>query len=49
LTDAQRADLLHADATCGGVFFTSDDVAAWDESQLADFRAALKTFVDKER
>lgn len=49
LTDAQRADLLHADATCGGVFFTSDDVAAWDEGQLADFRAALKTFVDKER
>jgi len=49
LTDAQRADLLHADATCGGVFFTSDDVSAWDEGQLADFRAALHTFVDKER
>lgn len=45
LTDAQRSDLIEADATLGGVFFTSDDVGSWDADQLAAFEAALATFV----
>lgn len=49
LTPGQRADLLHADATCGGVFFTSDDMGEWNNEQREAFLAALKTFVAKER
>ena len=47
LTHAQRAALIEADATLGGVFFTSDDVGSWDQSQLATFEDALGTFVER--
>ena len=45
LTDAQRSRLLHADATLGGVFFTSDDASLWDDGQRTAFDDALDTFV----
>ena len=45
LTDAQRSRLLHADATLGGVFFTSDDASLWDDGQRTAFDDALETFV----
>lgn len=45
LTDAQRADLLEADASLGGVLFTSDDMDEWDEAQRAAFEGALAQFV----
>lgn len=49
LTPAQRHTLLEADSALGGVFFTSDDVSAWDDDQRAMFEAALAAFVEKER
>lgn len=49
LTDVQRSDLLMADATLGGVFFTSDNVGAWSDAQRATFEKALQTFVNRER
>lgn len=48
LTDEQRYDLLSADATLGGVFLTSDDVARWDERQCRAYDLALAAFVAKE-
>ncbi|MCR4871548.1 MAG: alpha-galactosidase [Atopobiaceae bacterium] len=45
LTDAQRSRLLHADATLGGIFFTSDDASLWDDSQRVAFDDALDAFV----
>jgi alpha-galactosidase len=51
LTDEQRSRLLEADATLGGVFFTSDDMGLWSDDQRAAFEAALARFVaraDKE-
>jgi alpha-galactosidase len=51
LTDEQRSRLLEADATLGGVFFTSDDMGLWSDDQRAAFEAALAKFVaraDKE-
>lgn len=49
LTDAQRRDLLNADAALGGMFLTSDDLGAWDEAQLLEFDLALSVFVDRAR
>ena len=48
LTDAQKEELLQADATLGGVLFSSDDMGAWDDSQLVRYRAAVRTFVERE-
>ena len=45
LTNEQRAALISADAQLGGVFFTSDDVGAWNEGQRRTWREALATFV----
>lgn len=45
LTDEQRSALLEADASLGGVFFTSDDVAYWEDEQIEAFENALATFV----
>lgn len=45
LTAAQRQELLDADATLGGVFFTSDDMDEWDEGQRAAYDRALAKFV----
>ena len=47
LTDAQRADLLDADTRLGSVFFTSDDLGAWDAGQLATYHAALTKFCER--
>lgn len=47
LTDAQRSSLLEADASLGGVLFTSDDMDEWDEGQRAAFDAALARFVER--
>ena len=47
LTDAQRARLIHADATLGGMFLTSDDASAWDDAQRATFDEALAEFVGR--
>ena len=49
LTREQRDDLIGADAALGGMFLTSDDVAAWDEGQRLAFQLALSVFVGKER
>lgn len=49
LSDEQRRRLLEADATLGGVFFTSDDIESWDEGRHATFERMLRQFVNKER
>jgi alpha-galactosidase len=41
LTDEQRTELLEADATLGGVLFTSDDMSLWGADQRALFSRAL--------
>ena len=48
LTDAQRIRLLNSDATLGGMFLTSDNVAEWDDTQRATFERALRLFIRKE-
>ena len=48
LTDAQRLRLLNSDATLGGMFLTSDNVAEWEDAQRATFERALWMFVRKE-
>ena len=47
LTDRQRADLLDADTHLGSVFFTSDDMGAWDAGQMAAYHAALQAFCER--
>ena len=42
LTDGQRRELLEADATLGGVLFTSDDMSLWDADQRALLSHALR-------
>ncbi|MBR1828830.1 MAG: alpha-galactosidase, partial [Atopobiaceae bacterium] len=49
LSRQQRSDLIGADAALGGMFLTSDDVAAWDDAQRLEFDRALAVFVDRER
>lgn len=48
LTDAQRIRLLNSDATLGGMFLTSDNVAEWDDTHRATFERALRLFIRKE-
>lgn len=43
-TNEQRQEMLETDSTCGGVLFTSDDMSAWNERQLEQFRKALARF-----
>ncbi|HAM16403.1 MAG TPA: alpha-galactosidase [Eggerthellaceae bacterium] len=45
LTDAQRDDLLFADAASGSVLLTSDDMAAWDERKRSRYQAAVRVFL----
>ena len=47
LSDEQRSALLRADATLGGVFFTSDDMGLWDQEQSGWYREALAAFVGR--
>lgn len=45
LTQAQRDELLFADADLGSVFLTSDDMAAWNDDARARFNEALNVFL----
>ena len=45
LTEEQRAKLIEADVTCGGMLLTSDSMGAWDDEQLGVFHRALERFV----
>ena len=45
LTPERKRQLIAADVMCGGAFLTSDDMGAWDEGQLAEFKDALALFV----
>ena len=47
LSDAQRDELLFADADSGSVFLTSDDRGAWSDAQNARYEMALKVFVER--
>ena len=47
LTERQRHDLLEADASLGGVFFTSDDMDAWGPTERAAYATALADFVGR--
>ena len=49
LTKRQRSSLIGADAALGGMFLTSDDVAAWDTNQRLTFARTLAIFVDRTR
>ena len=49
LTRNQRSSLIGADAALGGMFLTSDDVAAWDTNQRLTFERSLAIFVDRTR
>lgn len=43
-TPRQYREMLETDTSCGGVLFTSDDMSAWNEDQLARFHNALELF-----
>ena len=47
LTPERKRQLIAADVLCGGAFLTSDDMGAWDEDQLAEFKNALAVFVNE--
>jgi hypothetical protein len=36
--------MIQTDTTCGGVLFTSDDMAAWNTQQLDAFHYVLEAF-----
>jgi alpha-galactosidase len=40
----QREEMIQTDTTCGGVLFTSDDMAAWNTQQLDAFHYVLEAF-----
>ena len=44
LSDAQKLELLWADASLGSVFLTSDDMGAWNAGQLLRYRKELSGF-----
>ncbi len=46
LTDAQRAEMLETDATCGKVLLTSDDMGAWSAEQHERYRELVRTFLE---
>ena len=45
LSQARRDELLFADADCGTVFLTSDDMGAWDDMQRSRYDMALNVFL----
>ena len=47
LTGAQRDELLFADADCGSVFLTSDDMALWSDAARARYAEALRVFLGR--
>ena len=49
LSDAQRDELLFADADLGSVLLTSDDMGSWDDKQRNRYREALGVFLGKRR
>lgn len=49
LTQAQRDELLFADADCGSVFLTSDDMATWSDSARNRYAEALHVFLSRHR
>ena len=44
LSQAQRDELLFADADCGSVFLTSDDQGQWSDSMRQRYEEALRVF-----
>lgn len=49
LTPQQKRALLEADASCGSVLFTSDDMGVWSAAQKQAFEEALHTFAARRR
>ena len=47
LTDAQRDELLFADAGSGSVFLTSDDISSWSDSMITRFQMALRLLLER--
>ena len=45
LTAERKRQLIAADVMCGGALLTSDDMGAWTEGQLGEFKDALSIFV----
>ena len=43
-TKDQREEMLFTDATCGGVLFTSDNMAEWNAGQLDRYHEVLANF-----
>jgi len=43
-THEQRMEMIDTDTSCGGVLFTSDNMAAWNASQLAQYHEAVRLF-----
>ena len=43
-TQEQRQEMLDTDATCGGVFLTSDNMGEWDANQLDAYHEAIQAF-----
>lgn len=43
-TPEQRAEMIDTDTSCGGVLFTSDNMAKWDADQIDTYRNALGRF-----
>ena len=48
LSQAQRDEVLFADAELGSVFLTSDDRALWTDSMRQRYREALRVFLEKQ-
>ena len=47
LSEAQKLELLWADASLGSVFLTSDDMGAWDSTSLLRYRKELARFCSR--
>ncbi len=46
LSDAQRAEMLATDATCGKVLLTSDDMGTWTPQQHERYRQLVQDFLE---
>lgn len=44
LSASQRVEMFVTDTSCGGVLLTSDDMGAWGEAQLEQYKAAIARF-----
>ena len=49
LSNAQREELLFADADLGSVFLTSDDMSAWSHDSKKRYLEALKIVIERHR